>query len=455
MLKRTACLSVLLLIGVAVAATLTPAFGDDIEDGQIYRIIRTNGREVIGEVTEVGNVYKVKVASGITVTIRKSEVRSLTPLSNEQPDAARTGFRRHALDITDQEIATALGDESVEDLYVWEYVQEIDLMDELDLDLESLEEMKRFAGVQAKWLDTDHFVCVYTSDAAAARRLVARLETVYEWNATFMRLFDIPPKRPEHKLEIFYFGTYDEFRTYATLCGHMAEGAAGFYMRTNNRCAFFDNLTYPQIAQTLEALKDKNVPFERRRKLQNELARWANYFNLAVVQHEATHAIHFNIGVFPKEARIGKWMIEGLCVQFEVPPTQEGGSFGSLNYYRLDSFHKMYMAGPPGDERVVVPWTFVKNLTLAPGSGIHDYVMAWALNYYLRKQFKEEYGEWMRHLAGLEDDWTVEIGTTTRLADFEDLFGKLDEEWVQEFYDWVAAIPMKKSAIAEFPEGMP
>ena len=41
MLKRTACLSVLLLIGVAVAATLTPAFGDDIEDGQIYRIIRS------------------------------------------------------------------------------------------------------------------------------------------------------------------------------------------------------------------------------------------------------------------------------------------------------------------------------------------------------------------------------------------------------------------------------
>ena len=170
---------------------------------------------------------------------------------------------------------------------------------------------------------------------------------------------------------------------------------------------------------------------------------------------EATHAIHFNIGVFPKEARIGKWMIEGLCVQFEVPPTQEGGSFGSLNYYRLDNFHKMYMAGPPGDERVTVPWDFVKTMILAPGTGINDYVMGWALNYYLRKQFKEEYGEWMRHLAALEDDWTVEIGTTTRLADFEDLFGKLDEEWVQKFYDWVAAIPMKRSAIVEFPDGMP
>jgi hypothetical protein len=231
----------------------------------------------------------------------------------------------------------------------------------------------------------------------------------------------------------------------------MAEGAAGFYMRDNNRCAFFDNLTYPPVARTIEALQDKSVPFERRRKLENELERWANYFNLAVVQHEATHAIQFNVGIFPKEAPTGKWMTEGLCVQFEVPPTQEGGSFGSLNYYRLDNFHTMYMSG----DRVAVPWEFVKNLVLAPGSGIHDYVMGWALNYYLRKEFKDKYGEWMRLLAAQEDDWTAGSDLTTKLADFENIFGKLDEEWVQKFYDWVAAIPMKKSAIVEFPDGAP
>ena len=174
-----------------------------------------------------------------------------------------------------------------------------------------------------------------------------------------------------------------------------------------------------------------------------------------MVQHEATHAIHFNIGVFPKEARIGKWMTEGLCVQFEVPPTQEGGSFGALNYYRLDNFRKMYMAGSQGGERVVVPWTFVKDMVLSAGTGYHDYVMGWALNYYLRKQFKEEYSQWMQTLAAQEDDWLVHISLTERLAQFEEIFGKLDEEWVQEFYDYIAAIPIKKSAIVEFPKDFP
>ncbi len=454
MSKRTTCLCGVVLVAMIVAAAAAPAPADEqVQEGKRYRLVLTNSKEVVGTVTEVGDAYKVKVAPGITRTIRKSQVRGMILLEEEQSTGEHGDALRHR--ITDEEIKAILGDESVEDLYVWEYVKPVDLTEPLDLDRESLEEMARFAGREAKWLETDHFVCVYTSDHRAARKLVARLETVYKWNATFARLFDVPVRKPEHKLELFYFGTQKEYVTYATLCGWMAQGAAGFYMRDNNRCAFFDNATYPHIARRLKEMEDGNVPFERRRKLQNEIQRWANYVNLMVVQHEATHAIHFNIGIFPAEARIGKWMTEGLCVQFEVPPTQEGGSFGALNYHRLNSFHKMYMAGPVGDERVIQPWGFVKNMVLAQGMGIHDYVMGWALNYYLRKQFKEEYSQWMRQLAAREDDWSVEIGTTARLGQFEELFGKLDEEWVQEFYDYIAAIPVKKSAIVEFPDDFP
>ena len=269
MLKRTTCLFGALLVGVIVTAALAD---EEIQEGKLYRLILTNNKEIVGAVTELEDAYKVQVASGITQTIKKSRVRSLVPLDDEgSHEGGHGGSLRHR--ITDEEIEVILGDESVKDLYVWEYVEKVDLMEPLDLDLESLAEMKLFAGRQGKWLDTDHFVCVYTSDHKAARQLVSRLEMVYKWNVTFMRLFGIPPVRPEHKLEIFYFGTYDEFVTYATLCGWMAQGAAGFYMPTNNRCAFFDNLTFPRVARTLEALKDKNVPFERRRRLQNELDR--------------------------------------------------------------------------------------------------------------------------------------------------------------------------------------
>ena len=448
MLRRTVHLFSFVLLGAVISATLMPALAQDIEEGKDYRLVLTNGREVVGKVTELRDAYKVKEGNGIVATYKKSQVRALIPVEAESFD--ESDLRRK---ITDAEIDEILGSESVEDLYVWDYIQEVDLLEPLHFDQESLQEMLKFAGKEAKWLDTPHFVCVYTSDAAPARKLVSRLEIVYRWNVAFMRMYNIPAQRPERKFELFYFGTYDEFVKYATLCGHMAEGAAGFYMRTNNRCAFFDNTTYPPVAALLARASSADTPLEERRRLKNQAERWANFFNLGVVQHEATHAIQFNVGIFPKGAPTGKWMTEGLCVQFEVPPTQEGGSFGSLNYSRLDEFHQMYMAGPEGEERVTVPWEFVKNLVLAPGSGIHDYVMGWALNFYLRKEFKEKYGEWMRLLAAREEAWSFGIDQATELADFERAFGKLDEEFVQKFFAWVEAIPLKRSAIVEYPDG--
>lgn len=448
MLRRAIHSSMVLLVAVIVTATSASALAQDVEDGEAYRIILTNGKEVVGEVTELEDVYRVKVGSGITMTIRKSRVRELIPVEEEQ--AGDEGALRRR--ITDAEIEEILGSESVEDLYVWEYIEQVDLVEPLDFDHESVQEMIRFAGKAGRVLETPHFVCVYTSDIADARRLVGRLEIVYKWNVTFMRMHDIPPKRPDHKIEIFYFGTHEEYTGYSTLCGWMGSGALGFYMHTNNRCAFFDMNTWPPVAAILKRSKDKNIPYDERRKAKNEYQRWANFLNLEVVQHEATHAIHFNIGVFPKMGSVGTWMVEGLCVQFEVPPTQGGGSFGAINYSRLNSFHKMYMQG----DRVVRPWEFVKNMILAPNAGFDAYVMGWALNYYLRKQFKEEYGEWMRLLAAQEDEWSVKgPDLTSKLADFEGIFGKLDEEFVKEFYDYIAAIPIRRSLIVEFPAGRP
>ena len=174
MLKRTTCLFGALLVGVIVTAALAD---EEIQEGKLYRLILTNNKEIVGAVTELEDAYKVQVASGITQTIKKSRVRSLVPLDDEgSHEGGHGGSLRHR--ITDEEIEVILGDESVKDLYVWEYVEKVDLMEPLDLDLESLAEMKLFAGRQGKWLDTDHFVCVYTSDHKAARQLVSRLEMV-------------------------------------------------------------------------------------------------------------------------------------------------------------------------------------------------------------------------------------------------------------------------------------
>lgn len=417
-----------------------------IEEGKTYRLTLTNNDEIVGKVQDAGDKYKVVVGPGITRSFLKSQVREIKPL--DEAGAASPGVVGQR--ITDAEIEEILGSEDVKDLFVWDYVKRVDLSAPLPIDEESLELMKRYAGKSAKVLQTDHFVVVYTSEITQARRLVARLEKVYEWNVIFMNMFDIPGKLPDHKFEVFYFGTFDEYRGYQTLNGFMEMGALGFYMRTNNRCAFFDMNTWPVVAQRLKIMNDPSVPFQERRKAENEYKRYSNFLNYEVVQHEATHAIHFNIGVFPKGADTGKWMTEGLCVQFEVPLTQEGGSFGSINHSRLSSYHNFY--GKNGER---IPWQFVKDLVLAPGSGIHDYVMGWALNYYLRDRFREKYGEFMRHLSSKEETWSFNSTPAERLAEFEDNFGTLDEEWVKTFFEYVSKIPLKKEAIVEFPDDTP
>jgi len=439
LINLTLCFSV---IAIFVAPPL--AADDEIEAGQKYRVQLLSGREVVGEVTVTATAYKVKSASGITETFKKSEVRQILPY--EEATEADRAADRPALAITKDEIDELLGDESVEDLYVWDYVEKTDLMAPLETNRDSVELMKRMAGRAAKVLDTDHFVFVYTSPPSGARRLAARLEMCWKWNAAFARMFDIPAKRPDHKLEVFYFDTYDEYEAYQSLNGFRMMGALGFYMATNNRCAFYDMNTYPPVAAALGGSNDTSSSPQERRKQRNLYKRWSDWMTLEVVQHEATHAIQFNIGIFPKFGDAGKWMTEGLCVQFEVAPGITGGSFGSINYGRLDDWHTMY-----GENGEAVPWTFVKNMVMSDAMGYHDYVMGWALNYYLRKEFKEEYGEWMRSLAARENNWAVRTSMAERLTAFEDCFGTLDEEWVSTMFEYIAAIPMRESAIVRNP----
>lgn len=424
------------------------AYGQaEIEPGKTYRVIRTNNKEVVGTIEDLGDSYEITVGTNIVMKLRKNEVRELIPVGDAD-EAAADGLSAGGLTqlVTPAEIEDILGAESVEDLYVWEHVQRVDLMAPLETDWDSVNVMKRYAGQGAKVLETPHFVFVYTSDIASARRLAGRLETVWKWNCIFADMFKIPVQRPDHKLEVFYFKDYKEYEAYQTLNGFMTMGALGFYMRTNNRCAFFDMNTWPPVAAALEASRDPNRTPQERLKMKNEYKNWSDWMNIEVVQHEATHAIHFNIGIFPREGDAGKWMTEGLCVQFEVSPSITGGSFGSINYGRLKDFREMY--GPRGER---VPWTFVKNMIMSDDTGYHDYVMGWAINYYLRKQFKDGYSKWMNILASRESNWTIRTSPTERLTQFEDCFGKLDEEWVGKMFAFIGDIAMRESAIVKDP----
>ena len=441
MLNRGTGLLGALLVGMIVTAAVPRVLAEEpVQAGKVYRLVLTNNTEVVGEVTEAGDAYKVKVGAGIIQTIRKSQVRRLTLVAGGQAGGGGGGSLRYK--ITDEEIQDILGDESVEDLYVWDYVKPVDLMAELPTDEGNLELMLRIAGRQAKYLETDHFVLVYSSTIQKAKKMAARFEAVYKWRVWFLEQMGVLPIRPDYRLEMFFFGTHDEFMMYDALHGSMSQGVLGFWHPNDNRSAYFDLDTYGPLQRFKQRYADPNVDYQIRRRGSNLLKRWTDHNTMETVQHEVGHHIDFSIGFFPPRADVPRWLPEGLTMQFEATPSKLGASFGKVNYSRLDELRQQY--GPQLETLPMLRDFMLRNEIWFQS---YQYPLGWALVHYLIKNFPEEFPEFMQIMAQREDDRGVIVPLAEKLEQMEKLFGEIDEEWTQRFKDYINAIAMRQSEL--------
>ena len=423
----------------------------------LQRIVRTDGRVFEGEVTETPDGYQVKVKTGdtgaITVTIRKNDVKQITRVEPEKPTEEGITFAGRLPSISDGDIADILGETPAFLKNVAANPYKI-LRDKLDIDVDSVEEMKSIAGKKALTYETAHFVFVYTSERSQAVELAAKLEGIYEWVIKYMEQLEIPPHRPKAKLEVYFFGTHEEFKAYQTLHGSYNLGILGLYYPTTNRSGFFEMHTWPPVARTLEQLKDKGVDPARRRKLNNQLDEFSTFHNLEVVQHEAAHQVHFNLGVFPLKWTEGvpRWAVEGLATMFEVPQSSQGGSLGAVNHKRLQEFRETFKDVekiPPEAMRLfIIGSTYL-------GSDYNVYVMGWALHHYLRGAHRAGYAKYMQLLASRDNPRLTELTPTAKQKEFEDIFGPVDENWMKAFAKYMNDITFVPSAVSVNPFGGP
>lgn len=439
-----ATLAVVIVVGLY--ATPVASVQADDQEPKKMKIIRTDGSEIVGIVEETPTTYRVKVTDAITVTLRKSEVRRLEPIDAAPEPVALSGGARRP--ISESEIQHILGSEELK-LSSMEFVKRIDLMEPLPLDEEGLEEMLRIAGRKAKPYITDHFVCVSTADPALTRQMVARFEAVYRWRAWLVEWAGIEPVRPEKKFETFFFGDHAEFQGYSTLHGDMS-GALGFWHPIDNRSAYFDCNSYPIIKRFRERYANPDLSGEIRRLGNNLCDRWVEDYNYEVVQHEAGHHIDFNIGIFPMRGDVPRWLAEGLTQLFEVAPTRMGASFGKINAKKLSELRMQF-----GPELQGLPPLRDFMLHDAIWFQGYNYPRGWALAYYLIKKHPEGFKEFLRIIAQREDDWGVRIPLSTKLAQMERLFGDIDEEWNEDFKEFINALPVNPEEltpdISEFP----
>jgi hypothetical protein len=412
------------------------------------RIVRMNGAPIEGEIKKVEDGYEVTVRKGIVVKVKFNEVAKIDWFETVSKDAGKEASDKPAngddkdydTELTDDDIRKLIGDDKPaagEDVEATD-----DPLAPLPVNKSGVEEMKQLAGRNSQVLETPHFVLVYTSKSDLAKRLAARLEAIYRWVYRYMQMLEIPAKRPEYKLEIYFFGTEKEYRNYGATLGFPTEGALGFYYRVNNRSAFFDGNEDDRIVQLREALKDKSVDPDRRRYINNRIKRRQDWYNLTVLQHEAAHHIHFNMGVFNPRGDMQRWHTEGLATMFELPPSEAGGSLGATNHHRLNEYHQLYGKDGKG----------VGDLRLflfddGQFRGWASYSLSWAVHQFLWKTQREKYAEYMRKIAAREDD--VELDSTKKQQEFEDIFGEVNDAWIKKFRDYIASLNLRTSVLPE------
>ncbi len=447
----------MLIVAVVAIGLLTPSGRADGEEG-LYRIQLTSGRWIEGEVKQLSNgSYEIKTRHGAIMTLPKYQIRKMEPLDGgvveseeAEPNSTDEGddFRRP---IKDEEVDRLLSGITVgldESLRGCTYEE---MMEPLPASEKAAEQMLAFAGEKAELMEKDHFVFVYTTSRDKALDLASRLESVWRWNARFMQLMELPPRRPEHKLEVYYFATQAEFFALRREYGASAEiGVLGTYFPDKNRSAFFDLETFTPVEVLLERAENPDMPYDNRQYLHNAAMRWVEFNNREVVQHETGHHIHFNTGVFPADTShneiswdsVPRWLVEGTTMLFEVPPTSEGASLGAINHGRLKEFREMYV-NPPLNAYQMEAFIVDNRIFLAGGG--NTYCLGWALVNYCWKKNREGLRQYMRIISKREPGFAIDY--TQREKEFEDAFGEINDKWVEDFYKYVAELKLAESVL--------
>ncbi len=443
-----------------------------------YRIELMSGKFVEGDLKELPDgSYEVKTRHGVTVKLKKSEVRGMRPLDEaagptaggpqptelEARPAATAVVRR---EISDQEIEEVLSGITASPDEELTGADSNDMMSELPLNEESLADMLREAGIardtsvpiaeQDNVLIKPHFAMVYTSSEQSARELGARLEAVYRWNVKFMDILKLPARRPEYKLELYYFGDFEEYEKYSLNHGHQVRLpgvglALGYYDPEMNRSHFFDMNTSPDIKEFRDMLADSSLPWERRQFATNRIKQYVEFKNMEVIQHETGHHIHFNIGLFPRDAFGGGgvpiWLVEGTTMMFEVPPSAAGASLGVLNHYRLNSLRNKFGQRPlsPSDWKLFLIDNARWSNAAGRGTVVDSYQLGWSMVYYLWKERREGYARYLQRVFGREEGET--LTTTEREQELEECLGRIDDKWIEDYYKFLSTLQVRPSLL--------
>lgn len=314
----------------------------------------------------------------------------------------------------------------------------------------------RRLGEKFKLRQTAHYSILYDTSEEDVKLFAAAIERTYRscMNYTQRLGFDAHP--PKHKLLIYYFEEHGDYSKFSVKLGkgQREQSNPGVFFPDMNRSMFYNfrnQESYRQLREQAEQriaqLREQlNQPGSNRRQIAQEIAqarRLANFSNVqggdqneATIQHEVAHQVLWNIGFHNPDNFFAnpRWLAEGTAMLFEPVSTGKSANFGALNKERLKEFQELVR-----QNQLIPLRDFISTHGyFGPQTISIAYPQSWALTHYLNRMKKDK----VRDYAELINKRPKDFETTPEkeIADFEKVFGKVDDKWVQSWLNWMKTV---------------
>ncbi len=270
---------------------------------------------------------------------------------------------------------------------------------------------QEFPGAEV--VTTKHYVLVSQAGREFARWAGALFERLMGAFKTHWNRRPLAVGEPEFPLAVVILKDKQTFARYAVEdAGPSSVDALGYYSLLTNRVVMYD--------LTADAAGPRPLTVA---EINYKLALQTH--NVSTVVHEATHQIAFNSGLHTRLADNPFWLVEGMAMYFETPDLKNSAGWrtvGAVNTMRLDNYKEYVTVRRPASS--IRDMLKADEAFHARETAIDAYSEAWALNYFLIKQKRPQYVEYLRKLSEkppLDRDDPEE-----RLKEFEAAFGDLD-----------------------------
>ncbi len=238
---------------------------------------------------------------------------------------------------------------------------------------------------------TNHYLIVHNTSRAFARWCGSLFERLYMAFTNYWTRNGFELSEPEFPLVALVFADRRSYADYARPeIGDNSSSIIGYFSLASNRMAMYD-LTGVEAA-TRAASRSSAAQINR------ILAQPSAERIVATVVHEATHQIAFNCGLHARYSDCPLWFSEGIAVYFETPDlkSSRGWRLGGVNQSRLTQF-RSYLSRRPPDSLL----TLIRDDERLRNTDqtLDAYAEAWALTYFLIRQYPRQYVEYLKMLS--------------------------------------------------------